>query len=100
MEPFAYGSALVTRIFLGASDLGRDYAMTGDPCPAISTSIDNGMAPGAGMTFLLAGGITSIPAAMAVWALARLASAADFEDPLAPPVSAAETPVWGPGAPP
>ena len=35
------------------------------------------------------------------WPIARVrASAADFEDPLAPPVSAAETPVWGPGAPP
>jgi uncharacterized membrane protein YraQ (UPF0718 family) len=29
------------------------------------------MAPGAGMAFLVAGGVTSIPAAMAVWALAR-----------------------------
>ena len=27
--------------------------------------------PGAGMAFLVAGGITSFPAAMAVWALAR-----------------------------
>ena len=30
------------------------------------------MAPGAGMAFLLAGGVTSIPAAIAVYALARL----------------------------
>jgi hypothetical protein len=30
-----------------------------------------GMAPGAGMAFLLAGGVTSIPAAIAVYALAR-----------------------------
>jgi len=29
------------------------------------------MAPGAGMAFLVAGGVTSIPAAMAVWALAK-----------------------------
>ena len=29
------------------------------------------MAPGAGMAFLLAGGVTSIPAAIAVYALAR-----------------------------
>jgi len=33
--------------------------------------IDAGMAPGAGMAFLIAGGVTSIPAAIAVWALAR-----------------------------
>jgi uncharacterized membrane protein YraQ (UPF0718 family) len=33
--------------------------------------MEQGMAPGAGMAFLVAGGVTSIPAAMAVWALAR-----------------------------
>jgi len=30
------------------------------------------MAPGAAMAFLVAGGVTSIPAAMAVFAIARL----------------------------
>ena len=40
--------------------------------PLVSGLIGQGMAPGAGMTFLLAGGITSIAAAMAVFALARL----------------------------
>ena len=39
--------------------------------PLVAGLIENGMAPGAGMAFLVAGGITSIPAAMAVWALAR-----------------------------
>ncbi|MHA7876567.1 permease [Roseivivax sp.] len=39
--------------------------------PLVGGLIDQGMAPGAGMTFLVAGGVTSIPAAMAVWALAR-----------------------------
>ena len=39
--------------------------------PLVSGLIDQGMAPGAGMAFLVAGGVTSIPAAMAVWALAR-----------------------------
>ena len=33
--------------------------------------VGQGMAPGAGMAFLIAGGVTSIPAAMAVWALVR-----------------------------
>jgi len=33
--------------------------------------IQQGMSPGAGMTFLLAGGATSIPAMIAVFALAR-----------------------------
>jgi len=39
--------------------------------PLVSGLIDQGMAPGAGLAFLVAGGITSLPAAIAVWALAR-----------------------------
>ncbi len=39
--------------------------------PLVGRLIGQGMAPGAGMAFLVAGGVTSIPAAMAVWALAR-----------------------------
>lgn len=39
--------------------------------PLVGGLIDQGMAPGAGLAFLVAGGVTSIPAAMAVWALAR-----------------------------
>lgn len=39
--------------------------------PLIGGLIEQGMAPGAGIAFLVAGGVTSIPAAMAVWALAR-----------------------------
>ncbi len=39
--------------------------------PLISGLIEQGMAPGAGLAFLIAGGVTSIPAAIAVWALAR-----------------------------
>ena len=39
--------------------------------PLVAGLIDQGMAPGAGLAFLVAGGVTSIPAAMAVWALAR-----------------------------
>jgi uncharacterized protein len=33
--------------------------------------IAQGMAPGAGMAFLVAGGVTSLPAAIAVWALVK-----------------------------
>ncbi len=40
--------------------------------PLVDGLIGQGMAPGAGMTFLLAGGVTSIPAAIAVYALARI----------------------------
>jgi len=39
--------------------------------PLVNGLIEQGMSPGAGMAFLIAGGITSIPAAVAVWALAR-----------------------------
>lgn len=39
--------------------------------PLVGGLIGQGMAPGAGMAFLVAGGVTSIPAALAVWALAR-----------------------------
>jgi uncharacterized membrane protein YraQ (UPF0718 family) len=39
--------------------------------PLIAGLIEKGMAPGAAMAFLLAGGVTSIPAALAVWAIAR-----------------------------
>jgi len=39
--------------------------------PIVEGLIQQGMSPGAGMTFLLAGGATSIPAMIAVFALAR-----------------------------
>ncbi len=39
--------------------------------PLVAGLIEQGMAPGAGMAFLVAGGVSSIPAAVAVWALAK-----------------------------
>jgi uncharacterized membrane protein YraQ (UPF0718 family) len=39
--------------------------------PLVSGLIEQGMAPGAGLAFLVAGGVSSIPAAIAVWALAK-----------------------------
>jgi len=39
--------------------------------PLVAGLVSQGMAPGAGMAFLLAGGVSSIPAAIAVWALAK-----------------------------
>ncbi|MGR3565584.1 MAG: permease [Heliomarina sp.] len=39
--------------------------------PLVGGLIEQGMSPGAGLAFLVAGGVTSIPAALAVWALAR-----------------------------
>jgi len=40
--------------------------------PLIGTLMDQGMQAGAGMAFLIAGGVTSLPAAIAVWALVKL----------------------------
>jgi uncharacterized membrane protein YraQ (UPF0718 family) len=40
--------------------------------PLIGTLMEQGMQPGAGMAFLVAGGVTSLPAAIAVWALVRI----------------------------
>jgi uncharacterized protein len=39
--------------------------------PLIRELMHQGMAPGAAMAFLIAGGVTSIPAAIAVWSIAR-----------------------------
>ncbi len=41
--------------------------------PTVSALMDMGMAPGAGLAFMVAGGVTSIPAAMAVFALVKRA---------------------------
>jgi uncharacterized membrane protein YraQ (UPF0718 family) len=39
--------------------------------PLVAGLVEQGMAPGAGLAFLTAGGVSSIPAAVAVWALAK-----------------------------
>jgi uncharacterized membrane protein YraQ (UPF0718 family) len=39
--------------------------------PLIAGLLDQGMANGAAMSFMLAGGVSSIPAALAVWALVK-----------------------------
>jgi uncharacterized membrane protein YraQ (UPF0718 family) len=39
--------------------------------PLVAGLMDKGMAPGTAMAFLVAGGVTSIPAALAVWGVAR-----------------------------
>ena len=41
--------------------------------PLVAGLMDKGLAPGAAMAFLVGGGVTSIPAAIAVWAVARRA---------------------------
>ena len=40
--------------------------------PLVSGMIELGMSPATGMAFMLAGSVTSIPAAIAIWSLARM----------------------------
>lgn len=57
---------------LGAALIGIPAYLNGYAAlPLVGGLIQQGMSPGAGMTFLLAGGATSIPAMIAVFALAR-----------------------------
>jgi uncharacterized membrane protein YraQ (UPF0718 family) len=77
----AYIPAENVTALLGGEGLGPIVAATlvGVPAylngyaalPLVGGLIDQGMTPGAGLAFLVAGGVTSIPAAIAVWALAK-----------------------------
>ena len=58
---------VVAATFIGVPAYLNGYAAL----PLVGGLIEQGMAPGAGIAFLLAGGVTSIPAAIAVYALAR-----------------------------
>ncbi len=71
---------LVTRIagdgsllsILGATLVGVPSYLNGNAAlPLVAGLIDKGMAPGAAMAFLVGGGVTSIPAALAVFGIAR-----------------------------
>ena len=57
---------------LGATVVGIPAYLNGYAAlPVVKGLIDQGMAQGAAMSFLVAGGVTSIPAAIAVFALAK-----------------------------
>lgn len=58
---------LLTATLVGIPAYLNGYAAT----PLIAGLLHQGMAPGAGLAFLVAGGVTSIPAAIAVFALVR-----------------------------
>jgi hypothetical protein len=58
---------IVTAAFIGVPAYLNGYAAL----PLVQGLIGQGMAPGAGLTFLVAGGITSFPAAVAVFALVK-----------------------------
>ena len=59
--------AIPASVFLGIPAYLNGFAAI----PTVSALIDMGMAPGAGLGFMVAGGVTSIPAAMAVFALVK-----------------------------
>ena len=60
------------RSILAATLIGVPAYLNGYAAlPLVAGLIEQGMNPGAGMAFLLAGGVTSIPAALAVFALVR-----------------------------
>lgn len=58
-------------IFLGALLGGPAYLNGYAAVPLIAGLLEQGMAPGAAMSFVLAGGVSCIPAAIAVWALVK-----------------------------
>ncbi|MEP4560629.1 MAG: permease, partial [Nitratireductor sp.] len=58
---------IVTATLVGVPAYLNGYAAL----PLVSGLIEQGMAPGAGLAFLVAGGVTSLPAAIAVFALVR-----------------------------
>jgi uncharacterized membrane protein YraQ (UPF0718 family) len=59
--------SILTATLVGVPAYLNGYAAL----PLVSGLVEQGMAPGAGLAFLVAGGVTSLPAAIAVWALAR-----------------------------
>ncbi len=58
-------------IFLGALVGAPAYLNGYAAVPLVDALLTQGMAPGAAMSFVLAGGVSCIPAAIAVWALVK-----------------------------
>ncbi len=58
-------------IFLGATVGAPAYLNGYAAVPLVDALLTQGMAPGAAMAFVIAGGVSSIPAAIAVWALVK-----------------------------
>ncbi|MEM6618989.1 MAG: permease [Pseudomonadota bacterium] len=58
-------------IALGAVIGGPAYLNGYAAAPLVGGLLDQGMAPGTAMSFMLAGSVSSIPAAIAVWALVK-----------------------------
>jgi len=67
----ALGGTGIGPIFLGTLIGVPAYLNGYAALPLVGGLIGQGMAPGAGLAFLVAGGVTSLPAAIAVWALVK-----------------------------
>ncbi|MYK32238.1 MAG: permease, partial [Boseongicola sp. SB0670_bin_30] len=65
------GGEGVVPVLLGAIVGAPAYLNGYAAVPLVDALLAQGMAPGAAMSFVLAGGVSSIPAAIAVWALVK-----------------------------
>lgn len=65
------GGTGITPIALGAVIGAPAYLNGYAAVPLVDALLSQGMAPGAAMSFVVAGGVSSIPAAIAVWALVK-----------------------------
>ena len=65
------GGEGVMPVFLGALVGAPAYLNGYAAVPLVNALLEQGMAPGAAMSFMLAGGVSCIPAAVAVWALVK-----------------------------
>lgn len=65
------GGEGVQPVILGALVGGPAYVNGFAAVPLVDALLQQGMAPGAAMSFMLAGGVSCIPAAVAVWALVK-----------------------------
>ena len=65
------GGEGIRPILMGALVGGPAYLNGYAAVPLVSGLMEQGMAPGAAMSFVLAGGVSCIPAAIAVWALVK-----------------------------
>jgi uncharacterized membrane protein YraQ (UPF0718 family) len=65
------GGEGITPIFLGALVGAPAYLNGYAAVPLVDALLAQGMAPGAAMSFVIAGGVSCIPAAVAVWALVK-----------------------------
>ena len=65
------GGSGILPILLGALVGAPAYLNGYAAVPLVDALLAQGMAPGAAMSFVIAGGVSSIPAAVAVWALVK-----------------------------